>query len=169
MRLARSPMLQPRRCATPYSVTTASTSERAVVTTPPSSAALIVDCAARCGAQRDDRSLAGERGGPGEVDLPADGADIHAAADLGADLAAQVDLDGEVDRHQRAQLRKHLRGYGCSSSAGIWQAARATRLYSSAEPECGAGDNQPGVDLLAAPVTTPLSTSRNSPSVTMPV
>src|SRR5271156_2875861 len=54
----------------------------------------------RCGPQRDNRPFTRECGRPGEVHLAAHSADIYAAADLGAHLPAQVDLDGEVHRHQ---------------------------------------------------------------------
>ena len=61
----------------PCSVTTQSTSARAVVTTPSSRANLIDERPRMVERKRDDRPFAGERGGAGEVDLPANGAEVE--------------------------------------------------------------------------------------------
>ena len=105
--------------AAPNSVTTTSTSLRAVVTGPAQRRPTILLSRRPCAVAGSAMIEAppGERAaGAHEVDLPADPADVVARRSLGIDLAGEVHLQRRVDRDEPRSRAEHVRRRGCSWS-----------------------------------------------------
>ena len=148
-----------------YSVTTASTSDRDVVTTPPSSAVFIVDCppevARRAKIDRLPESAAARR-----VDLAADRA-VYTPRLTSAPPARSGRPDRTfTDTSERAA--KVLADYGCNWSAGTSQAGRRPGCTALSNPARYRRRSARGRSPFGT-CATPLSRSRSSPSVTIPM